>query len=267
MAENPQGGEPAPEFRLPTLAGEERTLDELLEDGRPLLIVFMMPGCGPCKSMRPAVARWADAYPDRVRVAVMSRYHAAANAEAYEEFPRLEVLIDEDAEVTKAFGVFGTPAAVLVGSDGRVRGGLASGERLVRRLLAAALAGTEPDLASPHEDSGAPADSLDLDSVVLPRPTVTSHEADGATVLVDEETGAGATLDQVGAIIWSVLDGGSLREIVDDLADAFQAPPEVVGPDVLTMVRSLGRAGMLAGVVAEAASDEVDPVAETASAP
>ncbi len=258
MVETPAGGQPAPEFRLPTLAGGEETLDGLLADGRPLLLTFMMPGCGPCKAMRPAVARWVDAYPDRVRVVAVSRLTAEANVESYADFPRLEVLIDEDGAVSEAFGVAGTPAAVLVGPDGRRRGGLANGERLVRRLLAAALSGDEPDLAAVPEETGTDADSLDLDSVVLPRQTVTAHEADGVTVLVDEETGAGATLDPVGAVVWSVLDGGRLQEIVDDLAAAFDTPAEVVGPDVLTMVRSLGRAGMLAGVAAEPTSDEVD---------
>lgn len=261
MADHPHGGQPAPDFRLPTLAGGERTLEELLADDRPLLVVFMMPGCGPCKSMRPAVARWADAYSDRLRVVVMSRYCAAANAEAYTAYPRLEVLIDEDAAVTQEFGGVVTPSAV--GSVGRLRCGLASGERLERRLLAAAPSGDEPDLASPVDESGIPADSLDLDSTVRARETVTSHEADGSTVVVDEETGAGATLE-VGAIVWSVLDGSPLREIVNDLAAAFETPAEVVGLDVLTMVRSRGKAGMLQGVAAEPTSHEVDLVTETA---
>ena len=255
-----------PDFRLPTLSGPELTLRGLLEAGRPLLVVFMMPGCGPCKSMRPAAARWADAYRDRVRVVIMSRFAPEANAEHYADFPRLEVLIDEDAAVSLAFGVMGTPSAVLVGPDGRRRGGLATGERLVRRLLAAALSGDEPDLATAHDETGASPDSLTLESAVRPRVTVTTHEADGTTVLVDEETGAGATLDPVGAIVWPLLDGGALTEVVDDLAVAFDTPAEVIGPDVLTMVKALGRAGLLEGIAAEPISDEVDPVEQTAPA-
>jgi thiol-disulfide isomerase/thioredoxin len=267
MAENAHGGDMVADFRLPALGGGERTLADLLDGGRPLLILFMMPGCGPCKSMRPAVARWADTYPDRLRVAVISRYSMAANLDTYGDAPTLDVLVDEEAEVAKGFGVVGTPSAVLIGPDGRLQGGVASGERLVRRLLAAALSGEAPDLTSTLEESGEPADSIDLDSVPAPRQTVTTHTADGVTVLVDEESGAGATLDDIGAIVWSVLDGsGSLREIVDDLADAFEAPAEVVGPDVVTMVRSLGRAGMLVGIAAEPTSDEVDPVTEPAAA-
>jgi thiol-disulfide isomerase/thioredoxin len=255
----------APDFRLTTLSGDERDLLSLLEGGLPLLLVFMMPGCAPCHAMRPAVARWADAYADVLRVAVVSRNGASENADAYAQFPRLEVLLDEDGAVIRAFGVTGTPGAALIGPAGILRGGLAIGERLVRRLLAAAVSGEEPDFADLMNETGIPADSLHLGSVVLARRTVTRHETVDGTVLVDEDTGAGATLDQIGAIVWSVLDGSPLRDIVADLAAEFETPAEVVGPDVLAMVTSLGRAGLLAGVASEPVPDEADPVTEPAS--
>ena len=267
MAADPAEAMAAPQFRLPRLTGGEVDLGSLLAEERPLLIVFMSPGCGPCRAMKPAVERWADAYADRLSVLVVTRHTAEANAESFADVQRLDVAIDEDASVAASFGVVGTPTAVLVDPDGRVRGGRAAGERLVRRLLAAALSGEAPDLHPDTEqlDSGAPADSIDLDSIVTAKPTVTRHETDGAVVLVDETTGAGASLDAIGGLVWSLVDGVSpLREIIVDLAEAFGTTEDVVGPDVVAMVRTMGANGLLEGIAAAPTRDDVEPVDDAA---
>src|SRR5437870_2159453 len=44
-------GSPAPGFDLPDLAGEQTSLDGLLEVGQPLLLVFTDPSCGPCNEL------------------------------------------------------------------------------------------------------------------------------------------------------------------------------------------------------------------------
>jgi hypothetical protein len=150
---------------------------------------------------------------------------------------------------------------VLVDPDGRIRGGQASGERLLRRLLAAALSGDAPDLQPATEEHGEPVDSIGLDSVVSAKPTVTRHETDNAIVVVDESTGAGASLDPIGGLVWSLIDGVSpLREIITDLAEAFQADESVVGPDVVELVRTMGANGLLVGIAADPTRDDVEPV-------
>lgn len=262
------GGRPdaeAPEFRVGTLDGAEVSLTELLSPGLPLLLVFLSPGCGPCRTLRPAVTRWAEVYAGRLTVAVVGSGGLGANAAAYDDqVPQVAVLLDEDDTLRVAYGVRGTPAAVLVEPTGQLRGGVvASGERLVRRLLAAALAGAEFDTGH-HDhahDSGVPADTIGLSSTPFPRRTVTAHQVQDDTILVDEAEGSSLSLDRIGAVVWSVLDGESaLDEIVADLADVFGTGADVIGPDVLDMVRSLGRAGMLEGVAAEAVPDEIEPV-------
>ncbi len=49
-------GSPAPEFALPSLDGEERSLRGLLANARPLLLLFTDPGCGPCDALMPELA-------------------------------------------------------------------------------------------------------------------------------------------------------------------------------------------------------------------
>jgi thioredoxin 1 len=61
-------------------------LDRILSTGRPALIVFETPGCGPCETLRPTLDRLAQAYRDRVLVVrvtdsaegwLAARYHLA----------------------------------------------------------------------------------------------------------------------------------------------------------------------------------------------
>ena len=58
LEESPLAGEPAPAFALPALDGSTVSLDDLLAAGRPALLVFSDPGCGPCQELAPDVADW-----------------------------------------------------------------------------------------------------------------------------------------------------------------------------------------------------------------
>ena len=102
------------------------------------------------------------------------------------------------------------------------------------------------EMAAPIEIEAA---DIELDFVARPRDTTFATEFDGETLLVDRETGFLNLLDPVGSIVWNCLDGQeTLAELADELAEAFGAPAEVVRQDVLEMVRSVGRKGLLTGV-------------------
>lgn len=247
-----------PDFRLPALAGGEISRDDLLAPGLPLLLVSMSPGCGPCNTLRPVIAQWARVLSDRVTVAVLASGPEESNRVAYAEAPHLNVLLDDEPQVRYEIGVVATPSAVLVDTEGQLASGVAGGERLVRQLLASALSGvTTDELVGESEASdGVHAADLDLESVVHPRETVETFPLDDGAVLLDTRTGATVSVDPLGALIWSVLDGsGSLGEIAADLADVFKAPSDKVGEDLLTLVRKLGELGMFDGVVAGGAVD------------
>lgn len=93
------------------------------------------------------------------------------------------------------------------------------------------------------------ADQIGMDFIPQPRDSVVATEFDGELLLVDRETGFLNLLDPVGSVVWNCLDGvGTLADLAEELADAFGAPVEVVREDVLEMVRTVGRAGLLIGV-------------------
>ena len=51
-------GSEAPSFRLEGLFGETLTLDSLKASGKPLLLLFTDPKCGPCNALMPDIAKW-----------------------------------------------------------------------------------------------------------------------------------------------------------------------------------------------------------------
>lgn len=104
------------------------------------------------------------------------------------------------------------------------------------------------------------ADEIDLDFIAQPRDTIVATEFDGELLLIDRERGFLSVLDPVGSIVWNCLDGrDTLADLAEELAEAFGAPVEVVRRDVLEMVRSVGRAGLLVGVAPPRPEDPFQP--------
>lgn len=246
----------APAFVLASLAGQDTALGDLLDDRRDLLLTFLSPGCGPCKRLRPAAARWSEAFAGRLRVAVVASGTIETNRKAFAGSP-LTVLLDPDARVAAAFGVTSRPSAVLLSPGGQLRTPVAAGETAVRRLLALAVSGEGPRLDAAATPPEAPPASLTLASAPTPRPTVALHldDAGAGSVVTEHASGTSVCLDALGTLVWQCLDGESrVEDIVRDLAEAFRAPHEQVADDVLRLLHELGGQGLLVGVAATAVS-------------
>jgi uncharacterized membrane protein YphA (DoxX/SURF4 family)/peroxiredoxin len=131
-------GTEAPSFSLGDLRGETVTLDTLLGRDRPLLLVFVSPTCGPCTTLVPRVHQWQETLSERVTIAVISSgtveengWLAAVGLE--------DVLVQQEIEVQKMYGVSGTPTAVLVSAEGKIASALGESEFGIEPLLRMAL--------------------------------------------------------------------------------------------------------------------------------
>jgi len=75
---------------------------------------------------------------------------------------------------------------------------------------------------------------------------ILAQEAHGQTVLLRLEDGGYYALDEVGAMIWGLCDGGrAITEIVSLLCEEFDAPEPVVRADVLEFIDDLRRERLL----------------------
>ena len=163
LEESPLAGEPAPAFALPALDGSTVSLDDLLAAGRPALLVFSDPGCGPCQELAPDVAEWQQTFADELEVVVVSGGSAEDVREKLGAGRPDRTLLerDRDVAVSVEYSVNGTPGAVLVGADGVVVAGPAGGrpgvEHLLEHGLALARGEGEPTAGGLEPGTGAPA--------------------------------------------------------------------------------------------------------------
>ena len=77
----------------------ENFVNEVMKSDIPVLIDFWAPWCGPCRMMGPIIEQMADEYEGKVKVG--------------------KVNVDEEGELSQAFGVMSIPTIVLV-KDGKI---------------------------------------------------------------------------------------------------------------------------------------------------
>ena len=73
--------------------------NEVMKSNIPVLIDFWAPWCGPCRMMGPIIEQLADQYEGKAKVG--------------------KVNVDEEGELSQAFGVMSIPTIVLI-KDGKV---------------------------------------------------------------------------------------------------------------------------------------------------
>jgi uncharacterized membrane protein YphA (DoxX/SURF4 family)/thiol-disulfide isomerase/thioredoxin len=128
-------GAPAPELRLRDAAGRSTGIGDVIARDRPTALVFVSPGCGPCESLLPHLARWRTALAERVELVVISDPpDGEEGADAFSEFPGM--VWDEEGRSLEAFRVnYGTPAAVILDSEGSIASTPVSGIEGIEALI------------------------------------------------------------------------------------------------------------------------------------
>jgi peroxiredoxin len=127
-------GEPAPDFSLPDLSGQEVSLSDFR--GSQTLLLFWRPSCGFCQRMLADLKAWEAQPPkDASTLVVVSTDSVESNQAMGLRSP---VLLDKDGmSVGRLFGATGTPMAVLVDEAGKIASELAAGAPAVLALAGA----------------------------------------------------------------------------------------------------------------------------------
>ncbi|HEX5701393.1 MAG TPA: TlpA disulfide reductase family protein [Rubrobacter sp.] len=139
QAEGLPVGSEAPEFGLSGLHGETLTLEALRASGKPVLLFFTDPGCGPCNAMLPDVGRWQQEHAQKLTLALVSRGDVEENKIKASEHGLKSVLVQKDWEVSESYDVRGTPSAVLIAPEGKIASPVAGGAEGIRGLLSHAV--------------------------------------------------------------------------------------------------------------------------------
>lgn len=135
----------APAFELGGLYGETISLASLMAKRQPLVLIFSDPNCGPCNALVPDLVRWQRELRSHFYLAVVSRGGVQANLEKFASAGVSDVLVQHDNEVADAYGVRGTPSAVVVTTDGTFDGPPVPGTEGIRsRVMALSGARTVP---------------------------------------------------------------------------------------------------------------------------
>lgn len=138
-------GKPAPDFELPTPSGDLLGLKQLLGSGRRAALIFVHVNCGPCAVLLPEIAQWQINFDHRLMIALITEGSAAAIRDLLAPYKIGSVLLQREHEVADAFQAYGTPAAVMIESDGTIGSGLAMGADAIR-MLVTTLAAHQTDL-------------------------------------------------------------------------------------------------------------------------
>jgi peroxiredoxin len=128
-----KAGTAAPDFTLPSLEGSELSLNSFR--GKPVLLVFSDPNCGPCDELMPKLEQIHRTSED-LQVLVISRGDPAENRNKVRKlgltFP---MVLQKQWEISRAYGMFATPIGYLVGEDGVLVQDVAVGGTAILALM------------------------------------------------------------------------------------------------------------------------------------
>ena len=163
-------GAHAPAFALPDLAGQMHTLEELRAPGLPVVLVFSSPGCESCQFLVPKLPALAAAHRHALTLVLISRDTIERNLAKFKDPGELPVLRQQQYEVAEDFDITTSPAAIVVGTDGRVASPLAMGGlailQLIRDTTTAPPTTPATTPASPGSASAPSTDAASTDSAV-----------------------------------------------------------------------------------------------------
>ncbi len=126
---------PLPTLPCQPLAVKRLRSQSLCALGKPVLLLFSDPGCGPCNALLPEIGRWQRDHASKIVVALISRGTVEANRPKATEHGLRHVLLQHDREIAQAYQASGTPSAVLIRRDGTIGSPLAQGADAMRVLL------------------------------------------------------------------------------------------------------------------------------------
>jgi peroxiredoxin/uncharacterized membrane protein YphA (DoxX/SURF4 family) len=128
-------GAPAPSFSLPAISGEQMSLDDLLAFDKPVLLLFVSPNCFPCKSLLSVVRAWDRDYSEHLTIALLSKGTVKENQDRIAQYGARHLLLQGNTTVAEDYYSKWTPAAVLIGREGKIASQMTYGDEAIKALV------------------------------------------------------------------------------------------------------------------------------------
>ena len=125
----------APGFELEAYDGGRTSLDQLVDAGKPLLLIFTSPTCGPCVVLFEEIKDWQRAHSEQLTIALISKGTIKENFVNVARNGLGQVLMQREREVAEKYHANVTPTAVVIDPEGRIASRLAAGAEQIRSLL------------------------------------------------------------------------------------------------------------------------------------
>jgi Peroxiredoxin len=128
-------GSPAPEFSLQNIDGGKATLKDILAGGRTSVLIFLSNNCGPCVALMPSISRWHRNQSRRANLVVIGKSSEDGFRKRLGKLKADWILLDGEKQISKAYRVTMSPAAVLIRPDGSIGSAVAFGETEITSLV------------------------------------------------------------------------------------------------------------------------------------
>lgn len=240
-------GAVAPSFQLSGLHGETMTLEALRAAGKPTVLIFSDPHCGPCNALLPEIGAWQRDQSGKVTIALISRGSVEENRTKGTEHGLTQILLQQDREVAESYQAYGTPSAVLVRADGRVDSALAMGSEQIRQLVHK-VTGNAPAAAVPIPN-GNGARSQQPSRIGTTAPEVSLPDLSGKAVSLREFAGKRALV-----LFWNP-GCGFCQRMLDDLK-AWEANRATDAPNLFVVSTGTVEANRMMGLTSTMVLDE-----------
>ena len=228
-------GANAPKFSLATIAGEKMSLDDLLKDGKSVLLLFAGPNCWGCKILLPMVRAWESDYSDRLTIAVLSNGSIEDNRNRMVKYEIGLLLLDADSAVADDYQAKWTPAAVLIHPDGRIASQNTYGDNAIREMVRDLIASDQAQTGSPNGNGAKPlipqvALRHSVRKIGEPAPRFSLPDLSGKMIDAEQLLGSPSLL-----IFWHP-HCEFCQAMFDDLKDWEESPPS--GAPKLVLIAS-----------------------------
>ncbi|MGH2951624.1 MAG: TlpA family protein disulfide reductase, partial [Solirubrobacterales bacterium] len=125
----------APELHLRDAHGSPLAIREVIATERPTVLVFVAPGCGPCKALLPRLEHWRSALAERLALVLISAPPTEGGATAEAPTATPHTVWDVENAAMGAYRLPGTPSAVLVDTDGAIASAPAMAAEPIEALI------------------------------------------------------------------------------------------------------------------------------------